>query len=95
MLIRKLSILGGLNDNVLKIVGFVLNVFYISTIIKQSWNQWSNVEQMIEGYFKVTITSLVGWTIIFTTGYVGFVDTTNLTNFFFWLWQVLADQLIT
>jgi hypothetical protein len=50
---------------------------------------------MIEGYFKVTITSLVGWTIIFTTGYVGFVDTTNLTNFFFWLWQVLADQLIT
>jgi hypothetical protein len=46
---------------------------------------------MIEGYLKVIITSLVGWTIILAVGYVGFVDTTTPINTSFWLWQVLAN----
>jgi hypothetical protein len=35
-LTKTLSILGGLNANVLELVGFVLNVFYILTFLEQS-----------------------------------------------------------
>jgi hypothetical protein len=42
-LTRTLSILGGLNANVLELVGCVLNVFYISTFLEQFWNWWSTL----------------------------------------------------